>query len=1462
MTQSWIGEFEEDEYGQFRRTSGRTSNTKKSYKEYSDSSNFSDSQSAQGFSESSDDDDDFYGESKKKSKKRQNVAKNTSNGSPTRKTKKRSNSTFFDDDAYEEPGPRKRKKTRYADYSYSDYDDDGPKPWESDSDDDTFSSKSRSRQSTSMVFPEEEEGNSDSSEYSDMVVTKPEEPKGPRIERFIGIPATWDGRTDPTIFFIKIAGESYKHCHWANLDEINSFYNGPILLKKYLRNIKDPRNQPLKECDEPEMKMLQKEQYTQDFLDVERVIAENDEGKYLVVWKGLDYNEATWENEEDIDDTNAMESFRQRNNYDLVRDLPPPPIPDPSQYKPFGDDYPLPNFPNGLELRDYQIEGINWLRQCWYNHRNAILADEMGLGKTVQGVNIIYDLYRNGNRGPFLVVAPLSTLDQWVREFRNWTPLNVVKFTGPGKDVIAKYELYYPDTEVTKFNVILTNPDVLIQSETIFKPIVWHYVIVDEAHELKNYQTKRYEFIESMRIQYLLLMTGTPIQNNMSELWALMHLLDPRKFNNLELFLEKYSPKEDANSNSEAISELQELIRPYMLRRKKNDVEHSIGKKEETIVNVELTRVQKMLYRTLIEQKIPEMKAQSKGVKALPAQKNLAMQLRKACCHPFLIEDYQSIIGDIIKDWSEIDQLVKSSGKMVFLDKLLEKLKKADQKVLIFSQFKIVLDLIGRFLDYRGYTYERIDGSSHGNDRQKKMDRFNDPNEDLFVFLLSTRAGGLGLNLTAASTVIIYDSDWNPQNDVQAQARCHRIGQKAEKVVVYRLITRGTYESEMFDRASKKLGLNQAVLDSSNLGEENMKKEELDLLLAKGAYYQLKDDNYDECDNFQNQTIDEILDSRTRTVYNSNADANSSFSKTTFIANEKDAQLDLNAKDFWKTITSSYSLPTESYSGDYLGKRKRKQRNWGDDSDFDESIWTSSSLSKCITGLRTYGFHHWGRIQQITNVDSREQVITGCTALIQKIFEQKPDDLIFVNGGNLILSDEAKRLQKTTEFRSKEIQDRLKSPDKLIHAIKQLRCIEIFENSSDPELIEVKSSSDWDSKNDASLLHSIWANGLGKWEDILSDQKYFPPDFFNDEHKKAASKRLKKLLEQIEKKAKSSPSEVKEKEGKKHRESKSSDRKSRAPDDKSTPGSSPIEKLAIILKISGLPTEQIRNSIAEATGIEADKVESEAKRIYKACLRLINNKEIKSHDKDIKAFMTPKLAKMLDERRRWLKDFKHFNKHTFKEQKGNLKKINKQNEPPFWVFEKHDPPLFKFISSHGFYKLPNLKEKSPFKDLNPTDQRIFNDTYIKNISNLVKHIEYVRTKLNQFKGDSSDKVIKVDPQDKEFLLPAVRGNTVISSLGNGVFFVFKNYLCRCGFTSTYRYNGQQIQCQITFEKKFKANNHVGNSPEEVLTACGVKTKSYNDAFGISKTFVRYQNQKLLGAGSVEGYTPLLFKIHK
>jgi len=362
----------------------------------------------------------------------------------------------------------------------------------------------------------------------------------------------------------------------------------------------------------------------------------------------------------------------------------------------------------------------------------------------------------------------------------------------------------------------------------------------------------------------------------------------------------------------------------------KSDVEKDLPDRQEIVIDVEMTLVQKRLYKAIYEKNTEFLFRKA----SVPSLMNVGMQLRKCCNHPYLIkgvEDEHTPDDVSLSDDAKMALLVSASGKFVLLDKLLPKLRQEGHRVLIFSQMVRMLDIIEDYLNQRRFTYERIDGNIRGSERQQAIDHFtNDP--DIFVFMLATRAGGVGINLTAADTVIIFDSDWNPQNDLQAQARCHRIGQ-TQHVKVYRLITKNTYEQAMFNRASLKLGLDQAVLHpmttSTKGNAEKLSKKDIENLLKHGAYSIVEDKSDERSKEFCEKDIDDILASNSRLIqYSSNPTmAGSSFAKASFVIASQNGEepLDIDDPNFWEKVGFHYERTEKENELIVNDSRKRRR---------------------------------------------------------------------------------------------------------------------------------------------------------------------------------------------------------------------------------------------------------------------------------------------------------------------------------------------------------------------------------------------------------------------------------------------------------------------------------------------------------------------------------------------------------
>jgi SNF2 family DNA or RNA helicase len=716
-------------------------------------------------------------------------------------------------------------------------------------------------------------------------------------------------------YLIKPEGVSYKHCEWLSYQDIYERFGEPGTAK--INRFTSKR----KEIEEENESLWGGEPFNPEFVEVERVIArsifevEVDSHmksviKYLVKWSSLSYTECTWETAEIIDDQAKIAEFYRFNTPPAAIEQAEKVRPDPAKFAQWFDKSPS-FFKNGNTLRDYQLDGLNWLIQCFYLRRNPILADEMGLGKTVQSISYLYFMVQEHKiNGPFLVVVPLSTLQHWKREIQEWTEMNVILYYEPqngkvNRALIRQYEFYYPGTQKVKFHVLLTTYETVIADIEDLGSIAWEQVIIDEGHRLKNKNTKLLKCLQKMNIKRRMLLTGTPIQNNTEELWTLLNYVEPEQFFSVEEFMSRFGNLTDPAQ----VDELQKEIRPYVLRRMKENVEKSIPPKEETIIDIELTTLQKQYYRAIYEKNRDFL---YKGVEKanLPSLMNIEMELRKCCNHPWLVKgvEEKAFPREVTQD-EYFRVTVEASGKLVLLDKLLPKLYSEGHRVLIFSQMKKVLDILEEYVEYKKYEFERLDGSSQGNVRQAAIDRFSRKGSKKFVFLLSTRAGGVGLNLTAADTVIIFDSDWNPQQDIQAQARVHRIGQQ-KSVMIYRLVTRNTYEAEMFERASRKLGLEQAVMSQIQVqtpGAAKPDREELNRLLKLGAYG-LMDDDDSASKKFSDSSIDDILRHGTRVVKHNEEGGTGgglgsiNFSKMTFASAGADTSIDLNDPLFWEKV--------------------------------------------------------------------------------------------------------------------------------------------------------------------------------------------------------------------------------------------------------------------------------------------------------------------------------------------------------------------------------------------------------------------------------------------------------------------------------------------------------------------------------------------------------------------------------
>lgn len=586
----------------------------------------------------------------------------------------------------------------------------------------------------------------------------------------------------------------------------------------------------------------------------------------FIKWDDLGYEEATWDAPPRHGEPgwaafeNAFERFlngrlipkpsgptvkeqaRKRNDYMRKYRLQEGQQPDLGQRK-------------DLKLMDFQVDGVNWLCNNWWNIQHCILADEMGLGKTVQIATFVGTIVEKWNAYPVLVVVPNSTVSNWIREFERWAPrVRAVPFYGENRarERIASYELKTFHVLVTTYETV-TNPKDFM---AVFKKRPrWEALIIDEGQRLKNDNSLLFKKLNELNTVHRIIMTGTPLNNNIRELFNLMNFLDPDQWSDLESL-----EKEHEELSEDLVKQLHERLRPYFLRRTKKEV-LKLPPKNEVIVPVSMAPLQKQIYRGILSRNLDILKNLNASAKGSAVSKanmnNMLMQLRKCLQHPYLVSDDIEPRG--LPERETHLKLIEASTKLRLLKLLLPQLKARGHRVLLFSQFVLALDIIEDFLVGEGIKYLRLDGNTKQHERQKGMDEFNKEGSDIFIYLLTTRAGGVGINLWTADTVIIFDPDFNPHQDLQAIARAHRFGQK-KTVLVFKLMVKDSAEERIMQIGKKKLVLDHLIVQKMDDDETGGDDVQSFLMFGAQALFNEEGDQASRDINYSETDVQKLIE--------------------------------------------------------------------------------------------------------------------------------------------------------------------------------------------------------------------------------------------------------------------------------------------------------------------------------------------------------------------------------------------------------------------------------------------------------------------------------------------------------------------------------------------------------------------------------------------------------------------------
>jgi SNF2 family DNA or RNA helicase len=440
-------------------------------------------------------------------------------------------------------------------------------------------------------------------------------------------------------------------------------------------------------------------------------------------------------------------------------------------------------------LRDYQLTGFNWLARLANWGVGACLADDMGLGKTIQALALALD---RADQGPTLVVAPTSVCPNWQEEASRFSPtFKVVIFGGRQRKKML--------SELGPFDLLICSYGLLQQESALLATRNWETIILDEAQAIKNFITKRSRAAMLLQGKFKMVTTGTPIENHLTELWNLFQFINPGLLGSLNQFNQRFAIPIERGNDPEARKKLKKLINPFILRRLKSQVLEELPERTEILLQVEMEEKEAALYLALRQRALENLR-QTGGPPGKRSLQILAeiMKLRRACCNPRLVLPETDI----------------PSAKLTLFAKLVEELRENGHKALVFSQFVDHLSLVREHLDREGIPYRYLDGSTPSKERQRQVQEFQAGHGDLF--LISLKAGGVGLNLTAADYVIHMDPWWNPAVEDQASDRAHRIGQQ-RPVTIYRLVAKNTIEEKIVHLHHEKRALADSLLEGTDV---------------------------------------------------------------------------------------------------------------------------------------------------------------------------------------------------------------------------------------------------------------------------------------------------------------------------------------------------------------------------------------------------------------------------------------------------------------------------------------------------------------------------------------------------------------------------------------------------------------------------------------------------------------------